>query len=182
VIPCHDRAMTVLALAFWLLAPAQAPPSESTDPWLPVRFFVGQWTGTAEGEPGSGTVKRTYEFVLGGKYLNERNTSTYKPTAKKPAGEVHDHWSFFSHDRARRTLVLRQFHQEGFVNQYALAAGTTAAGFTFESEGFENLPAGWKARERYEKLSPDEFVETFELAPPGKEFSVYSRTHLKRVK
>ena len=33
---------------------------------------------------------------------------------------MHEHWSFFSYDRARKALVLRQFHQEGFVNQYVL--------------------------------------------------------------
>jgi hypothetical protein len=46
--------------------------------------------------------------------------SIYPPQPKNEKGEVHEHWSFFSHDRARRTLVLRQFHQEGFVNQYAM--------------------------------------------------------------
>jgi hypothetical protein len=39
-----------------------------------------------------------------------------------------------------------------------------------------------QARESYRVLSPDEFVETFSLAGPGKEFSVYSETRLKRVK
>jgi hypothetical protein len=38
-----------------------------------------------------------------------------------------------------------------------------------------------KARETYEFMSDDEFVETFELAAPGKPFQVYSRSHLKRV-
>jgi hypothetical protein len=37
-------------------------------------------------------------------------------------------------------------------------------------------------QEAYRILSPDEFVETFSLAAPGKDFEVYSETHLKRVK
>jgi len=50
-----------------------------------------------------------------------------------------------------------------------------------ESESFENFSNQWKARESYDFVSADEFVETFELAGPGKGFSTYSRTHLKRA-
>ena len=89
----------------------------------------------------------------------------------------------FSYDRARNTLVMRQFHQEGFVNQYAMPVSTAGnAGLLFESEGFENLAAGWKAREKYSVVSENEFIETFELAAPGKDFDVYSQTHFKRAK
>lgn len=38
-----------------------------------------------------------------------------------------------------------------------------------------------KARETYEMISNNEFTETFELAPPGKAFVVYSRNHFKRA-
>ena len=51
----------------------------------------------------------------------------------------------------------------------------------FESETFENFSNAWKARESYEFLSDDEFIETLELAPPDKSFQVYSRNHFKRV-
>ena len=51
----------------------------------------------------------------------------------------------------------------------------------FESEHFENFNNSWKAKETYEVVSNDEFIETFELAPPGKPFEIYSRNHLKRV-
>ncbi len=33
--------------------------------------------GESDGEPGKGTVKRTYRFVLSNKFLNEENVSTY---------------------------------------------------------------------------------------------------------
>lgn len=52
----------------------------------------------------------------------------------------------------------------------------------FESEQIENLPGDWKARETYEQVSEDEFLETFELAPPGKPFEVYGKTRLRRVR
>jgi hypothetical protein len=168
----------LLLLAGTPEAPAKAP----ENPWSAVRFMVGEWAGESEGQPGRGTVKRTYRFVLGDKFLHEENVSTYPPQPRNEKGEVHEHRSFFSHDRARRTLVLRQFHQEGFVNQYVMPAGSPAGTLVFESEALENVPAGWKARETYEVVSPDEFVETFELAAPRGAYELYSKARLKRVR
>lgn len=157
--------------------PAAAPPSS---PWAPVQFLVGEWEGESEGEPGKGQVRRTYRLVLEDRFLHEQNVSTYPPQPRNEKGEVHEHWSFFSHDRGRGVLVLRQFHQEGFVNQYALQPGTGGTTVVFESEALENVPAGWRARETYEVVSGDEFTETFELAQGNGTWSVYSRARFKR--
>lgn len=169
-----------LVLAF-LLAAASPAPDAKPDPWAPVRFMVGAWRGESQGEPGQGAVEREYRFVLGDRFLHERNVSTYPPQPKNEKGEVHEHWSFISRDRARGTLVLRQFHQEGFVNQYALQPPAADGRLVFESEALENVPGGWKARESYEVVSPDEFVETFELSQAGGPYAVYSRTRFRRV-
>ena len=175
------RLGLLILLVFTLAWPGQPTPQTADDPWKPLRFLVGEWRGSSEGEPGKGTVRRTYTFVMNGRYLHERNISTYPRQERNPKGERHEHWTMFSYDRARKMIVMRQFHGEGFVNQYAMpAAGDNASGFVFESEGFENLPAGWRARERYEVLSKDGFIETFELAAPGKDFQVYSRTQFRR--
>ena len=168
----------MLVLAGAAETPAQSP----ANPWAAIEFLAGEWEGESEGQAGRGTAKRTYRFVLGEKFLHEQNVSTYPPQPRNEKGEVHEHWSFFSHDRARRTLVLRQFHQEGFVNQYVMAAGSPAGRVLFESEAIENVPAGWKARETYEVVSPDEFVETFELASGGGGYEVYSRARFRRVR
>jgi len=172
-----------ILLVSLLLAPGT--PDAQTEPpqaaWSPVQFMVGEWAGESDGQPGKGTVKRTYRFVLGDKFLHEQNVSTYPPQPKNEKGEVHEHWSLFSHDRARHTLVLRQFHQEGFVNQYVLLPFTAGGNVVFESEALENVPASWRARETYEVVSPNEFIETFELSQGGKPFELYSRARFKRV-
>lgn len=67
---------------------------------------------------------------------------------------------------------------ERYLNQQSSKPGK----LVFESEQFENFDNNWRASETYEVSSTDEFVEIFELAPPGKSFPVYSRTHFKRVK
>ena len=160
-------------------SPAQ---EELPDPWAPVRFMEGTWDGTSVGESGKGQVHRTYEFILKDRYLHEKNTSTYPPQEANKAGEVHEHWSFISYDKQRSRLIFRQFHQEGFVNQYVFnPAISTPTKLVFESESFENFDNSWKARETYELISADEFIETFELGPPGGELEVYSSNHFKRA-
>lgn len=88
-----------------------------------------------------------------------------------------------SFDKSRKNFVLRQFHVEGFVNQYVMTS-SSADGKTivFTSESIENIPAGYRARETYKILGPDEFMEVFEIAEPGKDFEVYSEGHFKRKK
>jgi hypothetical protein len=137
-------ARTGAILFALLVLPAPAPggvaQAQKPDPWQPIRVLAGDWEGTAEGESGSGTVKRWYAFVLRARFLHERNLTTYPPQEKNKAGEVHEHWSFFSYDNGRRRLVLRQFHQEGFVNRCVMNAEASTSGkVIFDSEAFENF-------------------------------------------
>jgi hypothetical protein len=174
-----------MRLLFALLSLTSAMAGEAADPapdrWQPVRFLIGSWRGDASGEPGKGRVERTYQLVLGDRFIEERNVSTYEPRSPDKPAEVHQHRSFVSYDKARKTFMLRQFHQEGFVNLYALnQAVSTPTRLVFESVSFENLGNDWRARETYQVVSSDEFVEIFELAEPGKEFQVYSTNHFWR--
>ena len=172
-----NRLALLLACAAFAVCAQEAAPA---DPWQPVRFLLGRWQGNVQGEAGTGTVTRSYELTLGGKFIEERNVSTYPAQEKNRKGEVHEHRGFLSYDRKRQKLVLRQFHQESFVNVYSLTSSSSTL-VVFDSESFENLDNSWKARETYEILSSDEFIETFELAAPGKPYEVYSRTRFTRV-
>lgn len=166
-----------------LVATATLADDKKPDPWQPVRFLVGHWKGTVTGESGTGTVERSYEFILHDNFIEERNTSSYAPKEPGGIGEIHHHRSMISYDRKRKTLMLRQFHEESFVNLYALnPTASTPTRLVFDSERFENFDNAWKARETYEVVSNDEFVEIFELAPPGKPYEVYSRNHFQRAR
>lgn len=89
----------------------------------------------------------------------------------------------YSYDRALKKVVLRQFYVEGFVNKYTLdSIGADGKSLEFTTVRIENIAARWRARESFRILSPDEFKKTFSLAAPGKNFEVYSETHLKRAK
>lgn len=161
----------------------EAKPSAASSPLDPVRFLIGHWTGTTQGEPGQGKGEREYELVLGGKFLRGTNKTVYPPQEKNPKGETHEDVGYFSYDRARKKVILRQFHVEGFVNEYAERSGDAAGKVVvLESERIENIPDGWRARETYKVISEDEFSEVFELAPPQKDFAVYAESRWKRVK
>jgi THAP4-like, heme-binding beta-barrel domain len=170
----------VICLSSSTGTPAQPPPA--ADPFAAVSFLVGRWEGTSEGQPGTGTLRREYERALGGRFIRIHNRSEYPAQARNPKGEIHEDEGYLSFDRARRRLVLRQFHVEGFVNQYVQEDGATADRVVFTTESIENIPAGWRARETYVLQGPDAFEEIFELAEAGKPFEVYSRARLRRVK
>jgi hypothetical protein len=176
-------AVRVAVCLAFLAAPtrAQETPSTGPDRFEPFRFFLGAWEGEGEGKPGKSKVSREYRLVLDGRFIEVRNHSLYAPQEGNP-GEDHQDVGFISFDSNRSKHVLRQFHVEGFVNQY-VHEGTSEDGktLTFVTEAIENIPLGWRARETYVLIGPDELVERFELAEPGKEFELYSETRLRRV-
>jgi len=157
-----------------------AQETKKPDVWSPLRFFVGTWKGTGKGEPGVSQVERTYQSILNGKYIQIEHKSIYAPQEKNPKGETHEDIGFLSYDRGRKQFVLRQFHIEGFVNQFKADISEDGKVIVFTSESIENIPVGYRAKETYRILNENEFTETFEIAEPGKAFQVYSENHFKR--
>lgn len=149
--------------------------------WKPFQSFIGQWSGKGGGEPGEGTYQRSYQFLFNKKYIEVKNKSVYPPSANNPDGEVHEDIGYISFDKLRNTFILRQFHSEGFVNQYKLdSISADGKSIVFVSEAIENIKPGWRAKESYQIMGAKEISETFELAAPQKEFEVYSKVILKK--
>jgi hypothetical protein len=175
------RRLLGLALVAAPAACATAQTSASGAPPLDARLaslqrFVGRWRGTAEGEPGTGAVERTYTPILAGKFVEEQNTSSYV------SGEIHHHIAYWSYDRRRARFVLRQFHQESFVNQFIATTPDFVEGrLVVDSEAIENIPPGFRARETYLFASPDAFEEIFEIAEPNADYQVYSHNRFTRA-
>lgn len=149
--------------------------------WSPITYFVGHWVGEGGGEPGMGKYERSYQPTLNGNFIEIHNKSTYPPTEKNPKGEVHEDVGYIFYDKGRKTFLLRQFHIEGFANDYVLESiAPDKKTVVFSSEAIVNIPKGWRARETYRIIGPNEFEETFELSAPEKPFSVYTKVKFKR--
>jgi hypothetical protein len=172
--------LLVLVCPFAVTASVSAQ-NTTADALGPVRALLGHWQGTSEGQPGRAMVEREYTELFGSRFIHVRNRSTYAPQEKNPKGEIHEDLGIFSFDTGRKRIVLRQFHVEGFVNQDLFEPASASGKFVFTTEAIENITAGWRARETYSFPAPDEFVEVFELAAPGKDFELYSRAHFTRV-
>ena len=172
------RRLTFLLILIPLLVGAQE--TKNPDVWSPLKYFIGTWKGTGKGDPGTSQVERTYQSILNGKYIQIKHKSVYAPQEKNPKGETHEDIGFFSYDRGRKTFILRQFHLEGFVNQFKGEISEDGKLMVFTSESIENIPAGYRAKETYKILNENEFTETFEIAEPNKDFAVYSENHFKR--
>ncbi len=172
------KILFILTLIPFLLF---AQENEEVSIWEPLEFFIGAWAGDETGKAGIGKGERTYQFIMGNKYIYQKNISRFEPQEKNPEGETHEDWGFISYDNNRNQFVLREFHIEGFVNQYILdSLSSDNRTFIFNSESSENSPEGLRARLTFKIKNKDEFTELFELAMPGKDFSIYSRNFWRR--
>jgi len=172
------KALLTLVLLFSFL---QAQEEKKQDVWEPLDFFVDKWEGEVGGKSGEGKIDVEFRFVLSGIYLQLKNKAVFEPQEKNTKGEVHQDFGFFSYDKKREKFVLRQFHVEGFVNQYVLdSLSEDGKTLVFVTEKIENISPGWKARLTYKILNDNEFRQIFELAPPEKDFEVCSEALLKR--
>jgi hypothetical protein len=149
--------------------------------WLPMKFFIGNWKGQGEGQPGKGEYTRSYQFVLGNNFIEVKNRSVYPPTTRFPNGEAHEDIGYISYDRGIRKFRLRQFHVESFVNEYTLdSISPDGRTIVFLSENIDNIPKGFRAKETYRLVSDNELEEIFEIAEPNKEFLLYTRVRFSR--
>jgi hypothetical protein len=179
----RPAVMVVVAVCALTMPGAAAGQQPSNDTQLSALDpFLGRWRGTSEGRPGQGAVEREYTRILNSRFVRLENLSVYPPQERNPKGERHEDLGIFSVDRSRKRIVFRQFHVEGFVNQYVHDPQSADGTLVFVTETIENIPDGWRARETYRLLGADEFEEVFELSEPGKPFEVYTRTRLKRIR
>jgi hypothetical protein len=103
-------------LTLWLLA-APVAAQEGLDEF---RWLIGDWSGKGEGEPGTSTSERHADTILDDQYLRVNGRSVYPIQERNPRGETHAQIDMWSYDRARKTIVIRQFDNLGFVTTYVL--------------------------------------------------------------
>jgi hypothetical protein len=122
--PATDSArLAGMSSRLWIAGSAVAVSAfAQPDAWASLRFLEGKWQGAARGEPGQGVSTREYRFELNGRFLTARNRSVYEPRTPGAKPEIHEDFAVISYDKGQRKHVLRQFHSEGFVNEYTLGS------------------------------------------------------------
>jgi hypothetical protein len=149
--------------------------------WKPFQFFIGAWQGKASGRVGRGSVERTYAFTLEDQFIEVKNRSVYPPQEANPSGEIHEDRGFISYDKARSLYVFREFHNEGYVNQYIMEPPRDGSKtMVFVTESIENISPGWRARTTLEVISEHSFRETFDLAGPDQDWACFITNEFTR--
>ncbi len=123
--------------------------------------LLGSWTGTSTGVFGTAELTRSGEYVLQDRFIRLSTRSVSE-------NEVHEDIAFFSYDQERETIVMREFHAEGFVNHYVLVDAADGV-LIFDSEHIEN-PFDPTLRARTVIRLTDPPTETLELATEGGPF------------
>ena len=168
-------AMLSLILAF---APSGAAAAQApVDRLAAISWLVGDWAGVGEGRPGTSAGARHGERIQNGRFIRVEARSVYPPQEGNRTGEIHTSLDLWSFDRRRNLLVMRQFNSLGFVLTYVQdRAASTDTRLVLVSEHLENVPARWRARYTYERVSPGEYHELFELdSGTGYERYVFNR-------
>ncbi len=172
--------LTVLS-ALALASVAGAQDKQPANTWEPFEYFLGEWEGTGKGNNTTSRVRTEFALVLDGQFVQVSNHSVTEPAEGESEGDVHEDVGYISYDKSRDTYVFRQFHAEGFVNQYVLeSVAPDGKRIVFVTESIEGISAGWRARTTYHIDNDNEFHVLFDLASPEKEFSTCQQAWLTR--
>ncbi len=145
----------------------------NTDRWAPWRFLLGEWVGTGGGAPGeSDRGGSTFALELDDHVLSRRSYAHYAATADR-AEFTHDDLLFVHPDGDAYRAVY--FDSEGHVIHYAASADGASA--VFESDADAN---GMRYRLGY-RADGARMTVTFDIAPPGRDFTTYVTGTLERA-
>ncbi len=176
-----NKKIILILLMFPILLISQT--EKKQDVWEPFKFFIGTWEGKGEGKSGVSKVTKEFQFVLSGKYLRMITKANFEPQEKNPEGEVHEDFGYISYDRSRKKFVFRQFHIEGFINQYVLdSISEDGKTIRWVSEKMENAPPSWKVELIYTIKDDNTLEESFNLGMPNRNFECFNLNLLKRQK
>ena len=168
------QILFLFALLFQISLFAQENPLEKFE------GLIGKWEGTGAGFGNSKSVIHSeFNWVLNQQFIEVKNHSEFPGSTENPAGETHDDWGMISFDQARKVVVFRQFHNEGFVNQYILNNDLSNENkLVFESESIENFVPGGTAKFTILIKSETEIETIFDVGFPGKEMACFGQNKL----
>lgn len=157
--------------------PAQ---TQEKDPWAPLQFLIGKWTGGGSGKPGEAiTGYISFSYDLNKKVIIRKNHAEFiaKPGDKSPA--VHEDLMTIYQAPGDTKLRAIYFDSEGHVINYTLSFPAKPNSVVFESDATDKAPRFRLVNE----LGADGSLSIeFLMAPPGGEFRSYTKGSVKKQK
>ncbi len=176
---CNSLLLTILMIFSAINYPTQGQSSQPSDPWAPVQFLIGNWSGTGSGQPGeviSGTT--SFSFDLGQAILVRKNRAQFAPRPEEKAGALHEDLLIIYREVGESKFRAIFFDNEGHVIHYRVSLPANQPSVVFESDASDQAP---RFRLVYEMGSNGMLSVEFMVAPPGGEFKTYTKGTIKRV-
>jgi hypothetical protein len=128
---------------------------QAQDPWKPVQFLAGEWTGDTADASGA----CSFTFDLDHKVLIRKSYAQYATSRHEDLMVIY----------LEKDLKAIYFDSEGHVIHYTIESNADSV--TFASEQFKLT---------YRKNGEDKLVMDFDVSAPGKPFSNYLHAMLRK--
>jgi hypothetical protein len=174
------RTLAWAALLLAGLALAAGPsPAQEKDPWAPLRFLEGTWSGMGAGAAGkSKSWVTTFSLDLDGHVMIRKNRAEYPPKGGKKDGFVHEDMMVIYRKGGEDLFRAVYFDNEGNAVSYTASFPPKQPSVVFDSEGPGSGP---RFRLTYEIRPDGSLAAEFQTAKPGGEFQPSVRALLKKV-
>lgn len=170
-------ALLITAFGSGAVSAPRRQEAKAQDPWMPLQFLVGKWSGGGSGKPGD-TSGATAEFAfeLDKKILVKRNRAEFPPKPGEAKGAIHEDLTIIYPQAGSAPFRADYFDNEGHVIHYQVTIPSPGSA-RFESEPTDKAP---RFRLTYEKTADGVVATDFLIAPPGGEFKSYIKGAMQR--
>src|SRR5215831_7766048 len=145
--------------------------AQAKDPWAPLSFLLGSWSGKGSGKPGdvaAGTA--SFSFDLKKNVIVRKNRAEIAAKPGATDGSVHEDLLIIYQQPAGGHFKAIYFDDEGHVINYSVSFPDKQVGAVFESDA---MGPGPRFRLTYTLAKNGDVETTFSIAPPGGDYKPY---------